>query len=128
MKSSRVFGLIVAVASLPTTAVFAQEEATWCAAGLEQTMEVVGGASGAKASTKKSKAPKRAMKARQATPYGAVVHGPATTDAQRIPVAKPNPISREKKEGVLGGTGTVPGELIDDSNVSDSAKSSHEQR
>ena len=56
--------------------------------------------------------------------YGEFVSGPSTTDAQGVSVAKPNPISREEDEGVLGGIGTTPGPLTDDSNVPDSAKPS----
>jgi hypothetical protein len=111
MRLRRVFGVIVAVGSLAATAVVAQDGGT------------ASGASDAKASTK-SKARKRAAKSRQPTKYGDVVNGPATTDAQGVPVAKPNPLSREQEEGVLGGIGTIPGELTDDSNVSGAAKSS----
>ena len=59
--------------------------------------------------------------------YGEFVSGPSTTDAQGVSVAKPNPISREEDEGVLGGIGTAPGELTDDSNVPGSRKSDSEQ-
>jgi hypothetical protein len=58
------------------------------------------------------------------TQYGDFVSGPATTDAQGVPVAKPNPISREEDEGVLGGIDTTPGELTDKSNAVDAPKSS----
>jgi hypothetical protein len=108
MKSSRIFGVVVAVGLLATTAVRAQDS--------DAAKEV----GGAKAATNKSKAPKRAVM----PPYGAYVDGPATTDAQGVPVAKPNPLSREEEEGALGGMGDVPGELTDDSNVSDAATSS----
>jgi hypothetical protein len=110
--SSRVFGVIVAAGSLAAAGVRAQDADAGSAA------------SGAKAS-KKSKASKRGAKTQQQpTPYGEVVDGPATTDAQGIPVAKPNPISEEKKEGELGGIGNTPGELTDDSNASGGTKSS----
>ena len=105
MKLSRVFGVLVVAGSLTAAGVHAQESDAGSAA------------SETKPSTK-SKARKRGAKSQQRpTPYGEVVNGPATTDAQGVPVARPNPISREKKEGELGGVGNVPGELTDDSNA-----------
>jgi hypothetical protein len=110
--SSRVFGVIVAAGSLAAMEVRAQE----ADAGSSE--------SGAKAPAKSSKAQKRSQKSQpQPTPYGDVVNGPATTDAEGIPVAKPNPLSEEKKEGDLGGIGNTPGELTNESNSSDAAKS-----
>jgi len=110
--SSRVFGAIVAAGSLAAMQVRAQD----ADAGSSE--------SGAQAPAKSSKAKKGSQKSqRQPTPYGEVVNGPATTDAEGIPVAKPNPLSEEKKEGQLGGIGNTPGELTDDSNSSDAAKS-----
>jgi hypothetical protein len=110
--SSRVFGVIVAAGSLAAMGVRAQD----ADAGTSDN--------GANAPAKSSKAKKRSQKSqRQPTPYGEVVNGPATTDAQGVPVAKPNPLSEEKKEGELGGVGNAPGELTDDSNASGTAKS-----
>jgi hypothetical protein len=41
-------------------------------------------------------------------------------------VAKPNPLSEEKKQGELGGIGNTPGELTDESNASGGTGSSDE--
>ena len=110
--SNRVFGVIVAAGSLAAMGVRAQDADAGSAA------------SGAKAPAKSSKAGKRSAKSqRQPTPYGDVVNGPATTDAAGVPVAKPNPLSEEKKEGELGGIGNTPGELSNESNSSSAAKS-----
>ena len=94
MKLNRIFGVVVAAGLLATTAVMAQD----------------------------AQQGPQAVKPRPR--YGEFVSGPSTTDAQGVSVAKPNPISREEDEGVLGGIGTTPGPLTDDSNVPDSAKPS----
>src|SRR5260370_42027020 len=103
MKSSRIFGVVVAVGLLATTAVRAQDS--------DAAKEV----GGAKAATNKSKAPKRAVM----PPYGAYVDGPATTHAQGVPVAKTTPLSREEATRALAGVCDVPGDLTDDSNVAE---------
>ena len=71
MKCNMVFGMIVAVGSLTATAVSAQENA----AGT--------GATATKVQTAKS----------HPAPYGTYVEGPATVDANGVPVANPNPMS-----------------------------------
>jgi hypothetical protein len=95
------------------------------AAGVRaQDAEAGSAASGSEVSTK-SKARKRSANSQQQpTPYGEVVNGPATPDAQGVPVANPNPLSEEKEQGELGGIGTAPGELLDDSNSSGGTTSS----
>jgi hypothetical protein len=114
MTLSRVFGVIVVAGSLAAAGVRAQDGDAGSAA------------SGTDASTK-SKARKRGAKShQQPTPYGEVVNGPATPDAQGVPVANPNPLSEEKKQGELGGIGNTPGELTDESNASSGAGSSDE--
>jgi hypothetical protein len=92
MKSSRVFGVIVAAGLMATSAVMAQES----------------NAANAPSSTKPEARRPR---------YGQYVAGPATPDADGIPVAKPNPISRQEDEGVFGGIGYAPGELTDKANA-----------
>jgi hypothetical protein len=94
MKSNRIFAVIVAAGALATS--------TAAMAQNEQDEQAV----------------------QPAPRYGQYVSGPATTDAHGVPVAKPNPISREEDEGVLGGIDTTPAPLVDDSNVPDSMKSS----
>jgi len=112
MKLSRVFGVLVVAGSLAAAGVRAQDADAGSAA------------SGTKPSTK-SKARKRGAKSQQrTTPYGEVVNGPSTTDAQGVPVERPNPISKEKKQGELGGIGNTPGELTDESNASGGTRSS----
>lgn len=93
MKLTKVFGVIIAAGLMATGAAMAQDA------------QATSGASDAQA-------PARPPAPR----YGQWVGGPATTDADGIPVAKPNPISREEADGVLGGIGFAPGELTDDSN------------
>jgi hypothetical protein len=94
MKSNRIFAVIVAAGALATSTAAMAQD-------------------------------KQDEQAVQPAPrYGQFVSGPATTDAQGVSVAKPNPISREEDEGVLGGIDTTPGPLTDDSNLPDSLKSS----
>jgi hypothetical protein len=110
--SSRVFGVIAVAGWLAAAGVRAQDA------------EAGSAASGSEVSTK-SKARKRSANSQQqSTPYGEVVNGPATPDAQGVPVANPNPLSEEKEQGELGGIGTTPGELVDDSNSSGGTTSS----
>lgn len=101
MKSHRLFGVIVAAGLAATTAVRAQDN---------------NAASGASDSTASPKA--QAQRPR----YGQWVNGPATTDADGIPVAKPNPISREEDNGGLGGIDLIPGPLTDESNSPSSSQ------
>jgi len=71
MKWNMVFGMIVAVGSLTATAVSAQENAA------------ASGATATEVQTAKS----------HPAPYGTYVEGPATVDANGVPVANPNPMS-----------------------------------
>ncbi len=114
--SNRVFGVIVAAGSLAGAGARAQDA------------EAGSAANGAAVSTK-SKARKRSAKSQQKPiPYGAVVDGPATPDADGVPVARPNPLSEEKKLGELGGIGDTPGELTDETNASAGARSSSQEQ
>jgi hypothetical protein len=114
--SSRVFGVIVAAGWLAAAGVRAQDA------------EAGSAASGSEVSTK-SKARQRSAKSQQQpTPYGDVVGGPSTPDAQGIPVANPNPLSDEKEQGELGGIGNTPGELLDHSNSSGGTSSSDQEK
>jgi len=114
--SSRVFGVIVAAGWLAAAGVRAQDD------------EAGSAASGSEVSTK-SKARQRSAKSQQQpTPYGDVVGGPSTPDAQGIPVANPNPLSDEKEQGELGGIGNTPGELLDHSNSSGGTSSSDQEK
>jgi hypothetical protein len=100
MKSHKIFGVIVAAGLIATTAVRAQDN-------------------NAASGTNDTAAPKpQAQRPR----YGQWVNGPATTDADGIPVAKPNPISREEDNGGLGGIDLIPGPLTDESNSSSSSQ------
>ena len=51
-------------------------------------------------------------------PYGAYVAGPATVDAQGVPVAKPNPMSRFKKRSRALDNLPMETPLVDQSNGS----------
>jgi hypothetical protein len=101
MKSHKIFGVIVAAGLIATTAVRAQDNNA--ASGMNDT-----------AASPKPQA--------QRPRYGQWVNGPATTDADGIPVAKPNPISREEDNGGLGGIDLIPGPLTDESNSSSSSQ------
>ena len=108
MKLSRVFAVIVAAGSLAGASARAQDTSSADASR------------GATSSTQ-PKARKGSAKP-QPTPYGEVVNGPSTPDADGIPVANPNPLSVEKERGELGGIERTPGELTDESNASGDLK------
>src|SRR5260370_38789661 len=97
MKSSRIFGVVVAVGLLATTAVRAPDN--------DAAKEV----GGAKAATNKSKAPKRAVM----PPYRPYADGPATTDPPGVPEAKPHPPPPREEDGAPHPEGDVPGQLAE---------------
>jgi len=99
MKWNMVFGMIVAVGSLTATAVSAQENA----AGT--------GATATKVQTAKS----------HPAPYGTYVEGPATVDANGVPVANPNPMSDFLERARQLGPTEVEMPLVDDFRTDGSA-------
>jgi hypothetical protein len=95
MRWKMILGTMVAVGAVASTQVRAQEKpaASEAAAPAQQ-----GGASGNST----------------AGGYGTYVAGPATVDANGVPVAKPNPMSRFEKRSREFGNSPIQTPLLDD--------------
>jgi hypothetical protein len=105
MKWNMVLGMIVAVGSLAATEARAQEN----------TAE-----SGAAANSTKSKTPGQSATSDSAA-YGSYVKGPATVDADGVPVPKPNPMSDFMKKSRTFDSLPIEMPLVDDPRTDGSA-------
>jgi hypothetical protein len=93
------------------------------------TMMVVGALSATQVRAQESaaddaqpKAESTESKQTDATPYGAYVEGPATVDANGVPVAKPNPMSRFQKRSRAIDNLPMETPLVDQTNGSASGQ------
>ncbi len=98
MRWNMMLGMIVTVGSLAATEVLAQETAK----GTE------------------SKAPEQGETSHH-DDYGMYVDGPSTVDADGVPVAKPNPMSRFQKRSGASGKMPIEQPLVDDPRKNGSA-------
>jgi hypothetical protein len=104
MKWNVMIGTMVAVGLLGTTAVRAQETSADNAAASTSAQQNDGAAS-----------------ANAAPAYGAYVDGPATVDADGVPVAKPNAMSDFMKRDKAFNDTEVEQPLVDDQRTDSSA-------
>jgi hypothetical protein len=98
MKWNMMLGMIVAVGALAATGARAQETAQ----------------------STQAKAPEQSATAHH-DDYGSYVDGPATVDADGVPVAKPNPMSRFLKQSRKFGDIPIDQPLVDDHRTDGSA-------
>src|ERR1700682_297708 len=94
MRWKMMLGMIVAVGSLTATRAKANVAGDETNATPAQQDDTAGNPPGDNA---QSKSPGQSAKSGSAD-YGAYFDGPATTDAEGVPVAKPNPIAHFEKD------------------------------
>jgi hypothetical protein len=115
MRWNLILGTMVAVGALAATEVRAQGSVA--ESGMNATTAQQGDAAGNPSSDDaqpKAKSTRSKSKTSAPTPYGAYVEGPSTVDADGVPVAKPNPMSRFKKRSRAFDNMPVEMPLVDD--------------
>ncbi len=128
MRWNMVLGMIVAVGSLAATEVRAQENAAGSGATAipAQQDDAAGNPAGdnpqSEATTKstQSKTPGQSATSDSAA-YGSYVKGPATVDADGVPVPKPNPMSEFRKSSRTFDNVPIEMPLVDDPRTDGSA-------